>query len=881
MTDGEGRRARVDSLFAEALELPEAERAAFLARLAADEPWLGAVVEELLRLAAQPAPGLAPGALAGSPLWEDLAGPPQPRGTTSADLRIGAWRLVSELGSGGMGTVWLAERADGQYEQNAALKLLQPGPQTDALVRRFELERQILARLDHPHIARLLDGGVVDDGRPWFAMEYVDGEPIDGFCDARALPIDARLRLFIQVARAVQAAHGSLVVHRDLKPSNILVTREGFPRLLDFGIAKPLDAQPDPEAATRTLLVMTPEYASPEQVRGEPAMVASDVYQLGLLLYELLTGLRAQRLERHGPAELERVVCERMPPPPSAAVAPDTDRGLDIARYRRTTPVGLRRKLRGDLDAIVMKALRKEPERRYGSVAGLAEDIERYLQGLPVHARPETLGYRSRKFVRRHPVGTAAGAAFALLLLVYAVTVTGQARLLARERDQVRIEAAKAERVRDFLVGLFEAADPYGDKGVGVTAEELVAAGAEQIRTELDDEPEIRAEVLGVLGDVLMGLAAHDRAEDLVEEALALQRGLHVRDHPELAQAIARYGALLGGLQDAEAEERLAIEALEMRRRLHGEEHQTVAESLGQVAVALTAQARYSEAEATYREALDLRRRLGLEPDASAAVLWNDLGETLDYAGRRDEAEAAHRQALAIRRELFAPDHPTISESINNLALALSNQGRIAEAEPLYREALEIWRRALGDEHPRVAVALHNLGLLLRRSGKLEEAAASHHEALAIRRGVFGGVHSNTAMSLQALADVARDRGVMDEAEPLYREALAMFRDTVPEGHPRIGWAAVGLGRALLRQGQTQEAEPLLEEGLATLRAALGEDNSLTAQARVALGLCRAAQGRTVEARSLIEGGLVSLEDSATADPGLVEEAARTLAGLS
>lgn len=867
---------RLDSLLDELLALDGPAREQRLEAIAHDAP---ALLKPLKRLLASSGHGHTLDEVLGEALAFLSKRDARPK-----QQRLGPWRLLSELGRGGMAQVFLAERADGAWEQKAAVKLLWPGMAGSDVLARFEQERQILAAMDDARIARLIDGGLTEDGRPWLAMEYVEGRPVDQFCDQQQLGIEGRLTLFCEIAAAVGAAHRRLIVHRDIKPANVLITEKGQVKLLDFGIAKLLDEDAMPHAAPATRRaerLLTPEYASPEQLTESPITTASDVYQLGALLFQLLTGEPPHRRRGLSTAEFEQQVLAADPSRPSVRVrALEGDTADQHARARGLARKGLIHRLRGDLDAIVMKALRNEPQRRYGSVAELVDDVNGYLSGLPVRARPETLRYQAGKFVRRHLAGVTAGAVFALLLIAYAITITGQARQLAYQRDQVRIEAVKAERVRDFLLGLFAAADPYGDNRTEVTAGQLVDAGVEQIRGDLDEEPEIRAEMLGTLGDVLMGLAAHDRAEDLVGEALALQRRLHSRDHPDLARAIARYGTLRNGMGDPEAAERHAREALAMRRRLYGQEHASVAESLGQVAVALTFQARYGEAERVYRQALALRRRLDLPLDGAAAVLWNDLGVTLDYAERRGEAETAHREALAIRRRLFAPDHPAVAESLNNLALTLSNQGRLTDAEPLYRETVEIRRHAFGSEHPQVAVALHNLGLLLRRAGKLDEAAVIHGEAMDIRRSFFGDVHSNVAMSLHALADVARDRGVADDAEHLYREALSMFRATAPEGHPRIGWAAVGLGRNLLQQGRIQEADALLDEGVTTLQLALGEESGLTGQARLALGLCRAAQGLTTEARSLIESGLPGAQHSATADPNLITEATDMLTTL-
>lgn len=807
-------------------------------------------------------------------------------GIQSPDLsgsQIGPWRIKGELGRGGMAVVYSAERADGEFTRQAAVKVLKLGLDTEEVVRRFEQERQILADLDHPAIARLLDGGHTEDGRPYLVMELAQGLSVDRYCDRRRLSTEHRLRLFLEVARAVRHAHQQLVVHRDLKPSNIVVTADGELKLLDFGIAKILDPAASTGGLTRTRMqFLTPEYASPEQIKGETVTTASDVYQLGVLLYQLLSGRRPYDLSDLSPAAAERVICKQDPAAPSTLVrrAPIGDRSArEMAERRRSTPERLRKRLRGDLDAIVLTALAKDPGRRYGSVDQLIVDLERHLEGRPVAARQPTVVYRAGKFLHRHPLGTSAAAAFALLLVAYAATVTYQAGRLARERDHVRVEATKVERVRDFLIGLFAAADPYGEQGKAVTAGELVAAGAEQIRSELDEEPEIRAELVGVLGDVLMALNEFESAEELVSEALALQRRVHAEDHPDLARAVARYAALLLDNEDWEAAERFAREALEMRARLQDEDFEAVAESLRQVAGILVFQARYREAEELYRQALALRHRYGLARDGPAAALWNDLGTTLFKAGRLADAEAAHRKALAIRRQLLASDHPDVSESLNDLALALSAQGRFTEAESLYTQALEIRRRVFGDDHLRVANTLHLLGNLLRRAGKLDEAAENHGEALAIQHNVLGNRNLHVAMSLHALAEIADDRGASEKAEQLYVEALSMFRE-LPEDHPRIAGTAVALGWLLLREGRVQEAAPLLEEGLKIRVAALGRDSDHTAEARVALGLCRAAQGRMVEARSLLEPGLPRLRDSAVADPDMIAEAIRALAAL-
>ena len=851
-------RARLDTLFAEALERSVDERAPYLDRACAGDQGLRADVDELLRLSADPSPRLETGCLAGGPLLRALA-----HDLESPDVgaRVGAWRLVREIGRGGMGTVHLAERDDGAFGLAAALKILRAGDDSEEVVQRFERERQILARLQHPGIARVLDGGRTADGRPYFVMEYVEGRALDVHCDEKHLGVDERLQLFLKAGRAVQHAHRNLVVHRDLKPSNILVTAEGEVKLLDFGIAKLLAPEGEPsEPATRTQArLLTPEYASPEQVLGQPITTASDVYQLGLLLYELLTGQRAHRALETSPASLQEAVCDHQPTRPSAVVAS-----------------ALSRRLRGDLDTIVLMALRKEPERRYASVEQMVEDVERYRDGLPVRARRDTLGYRAHKFVRRHALGVATAAAFGLLLAGYAATVTHQARQLARERDRARTEARKAGRVRDFLVGLFEAADPSQAKGEEVTAAELVDAGTRVARETLGAEPEVQSEMLGVLGKVLHERASYGRAETLLAEALAIQRRLHSGDHPDLARALARYADIVTEKGDLAQAERLAREGLEMQRRMFGARSAEAAEAVGAVTTAVSLQGRYAESEALLREALAIRASLP-PPQPEIPDIWNALGISLAKQRRNEEAEDAYRAALREYRGIDPAGHSDVSHVLNNLAVSLVNRGQLAEAEPLHRESLAMRRRVYGPDHPLVALALYNLGNLQRRQGRVTDAVATHREALAMRLRAFGTDHSNVAMSRHSLGLALRDGGQPREAEPLMREALAALRKT---GHWSRSACALSLGRLLLATGRTDEAEGLLREALALRSAKEGETSAAADEARLALGLWSVAKGRDDEARDLMAPALERLRGTTDVEHPLVAEAGEALSRL-
>lgn len=874
MADPEPPRAQIDALFVRALALPVPERAPFLDSACREAPHLRVPVEELLAFAFDAATR-DPCSDAVGALWETLGaeladGPSPPE-------RVGPWRVLRELGRGGMGTVYLATRGQPGAEEKAALKLLRAGLVSDDAVHRFEQERRLLARLEHPGIARALDGGLASGDLPYFAMEYVDGLPLLRYCDENRLDVGARLAILGQVCRAVHHAHLHLVVHRDLKPSNILVAGDGQVKLLDFGIARVLDGGAGgTDAATRTLArLLTPEYASPEQVMGEPVEAASDVYQLGLLLYELLCGVRAQRTDGADPASWKATVCDQRPLPPSrvATAPPDAEAR---AHARATTSAALALTLRAALDDVVLTALRKEPERRYASAERLAEDLDLCQEGRRPRARPDTLGYRARVFVRRHPAPVGAAALVAVLGVGYAVSVTRTARALALERDRARVEAVKAERVKDFVVGLFRAADPYQARGDALTASDLLDAGARQARERLRAEPEVLAELLGVLGGVLSERAAYDKAEPLLAEAVELRRSLASGDDPALARAIHDLAVVRmerGALDDAE---RLAYEALAMRLRLFGPLHAQTADSRARVGMVLGLKGEYARAEATQREVLAVRRALPADESALADT-WDNLGVQQSKQGREAEAEAAHREALRLRRAVLAPEHPSISESLNNLAVTLRRSGRAEEAEPLLREALALRRLALGARHPRVANVLNNLGELQRALGRSGEAVASQREALDIRREVFGAQHSNVALSLVNLGAALRDGGRLQEAEPPLREGYAMFKATLPAGHPSIGRAALGLGRLLTATGRPREAELLLVEAVASAGDGPG---TAAAEAWLGLGLCRAAQGRQVEARRLLSAAPRLLAEH-QGDVFLVTEAARTLADLS
>jgi serine/threonine-protein kinase len=789
----------------------------------------------------------------------DQEGRPSP-----ASVLVGPYCIVRELGRGGMGTVYLAERADGEFEQRVALKLLRRGLESNRATVRFRFERQVLARLQHPNIARLLDGGVSDDGRPYLVMEHVEGEPVAEYCNRRRLGIDERLRLCMAVGRAVAHAHRNLVVHRDLKPGNIMVTAEGEVKLLDFGIAKLLGAD-DVEGPALTepgVRALTPDYAAPEQVQGETITTATDTYGLGLVLYELLTGHRPFRLRPRTIEELERVVLQRKEEPerPSLVVRrpreghdakgdPVVATAEEVAAERGTTPERLSRRLAGDLDTICLMAIRREPERRYASPALLIEDLERHLDSRPVLARPDTLGYRTRKFVRRHRLGVTAAAAFALLVSASGLALGLQARRIARERD-------KAERVSELLVDLFRISDPGEARGDTITAREVLDKGVEHVGSGLEGQPEVRAALLDVMGRVYQNLGLYDRAAQLLEEALAVRRGTAGVPEEEVVESLGHLGLLLKDRGEYQESEGLLREALSRARERHGSDDPAVARAENHLATVLFDQGRYDEAEPLLRESLDRLRQLYGERHEEVAGGFNDLGMLLfargDYAG----AEPLLRQASDLRREGLGEDHPLTADTLSNLASALSRQGRFADAEVAAREALAIRRKILDPEHPRLATTLNNLALILFSAGQTDAAEPLFREALAIRRSRLDAAHPDTAASLSNLGLLMQTLGRLDEAEDLYREALQIRRQAFGGEHVRIGQSLNNLGLLLHARGDDAAAEAPLREGLSMMRRLVGEEHPFVATSLNNLATVLDSAGRDEEAEALYRQAL-------------------------
>ncbi len=873
---GAERWRAIDQVFAEALEISPAERQAFLDTACAGDPEMRLEVERLLAADEESSTFLE------RPVSELLGLPPE----LDAGDRLGPYRLLRRLGGGGMGTVYLARREDEHYQQDVALKVLRSGLQGTEAVHRFLAERQILARLEHPNIARLYDGGSTEDGRPYLVMELVEGLPVDEYCDRHQLSIDQRLDLFRRICSAVQYAHQNLLVHRDLKPGNILVTEAGEPKLLDFGIAKRLEpgSATQPELTQTGSRMMTPSYASPEQVKGEAITTASDVYSLGVVLYQLLVGRSPYRVGSGLPHEIERAICEQEPERPSAALFRAGSPAEEIARARGARPQALRRRLLGDLDNIVLMALRKEPGRRYGSAAQLARDVENHLQSLPVVARPDTLSYRGRKFLRRHRVGVSAAALVVLLVAGFIVSLIVQGRRLAQERDKARYSLS-------FLLDTFKDADPYHTKGERLTADDILTQGAERISRDLSGRPDVQAALMDAIGEIERGLGRYDRAEPLLDRSLALRRATFGPDSLEAAESL-EHLALLKQARSAPADaepllrralairrnklgdrsletaltlnelgdllvqrgrageaEKLHREALAIAMRLEGAVGPTVAESLLALSKSKLAQGNYGAAERIARQGLVVERGVLGRRDPRLYHVESEVGRVLIESGKFKEAELLLRSSLKAQRELLGSEHPDVTVTLGDLAYALHRQARWAEAETMNRELLELLQTQFGPSDSLVDETLINLATNVDAQGRPAEALPYYQRALEIRRRKFGPESSQVAQALLLIAGAERSLGRFPSATRFARQSL----DILEKVHdPHVDFALRELGRDYMGDGKPAEAEPHLRRALALRHQSLSKDHPDLATAEYTLASCLVDLGRYDEAAALL-----------------------------
>jgi eukaryotic-like serine/threonine-protein kinase len=846
------RWSRICNLFDRAMEVPAEERDAFLVAACEGDDALLTEVRAIVR--ASPHASMLDRVV--SRALDDRAAIDD---RSVAGLRLGAYRILETVGIGGMGTVYLAERADQEFEQRVAIKVVRAGRFDDVGRTRLRAERQILAGLDHPFIARLLDGGTTEDGVPYFVMEYVDGVPIHEYVERQALTTRARIELMLQVCEAVAFAHGRLVVHRDLKPRNILIAPDGTPKLLDFGIARLLTPD-DGVAGSNTITLagmMTPDYASPEQIRGEAVSTASDVYSLGVVLYRLLTGRTPHDLGGRSPAEAERIVSTVDPERPSRA-ASQSDRSTesDSAAPSGSRQAGqyagdaaaVQHSLAGDLDSILLKALRRDPSERYGSVVELATDLRRHLDGLPISARAPTAGYRLSKFVRRNAAAVAATAAAFLLLSVSLGVAVAQGRSADRARvdaelarEQAEEALATSQTVTQYLTSVFSAADPRENLGAEISIREALDRGRESIGG-LDSQPAVQAEVLETLGFIYFQLGLYDTSAEVNGQAAALRRSQP--DTTRFVNALNQLAMALiqGGVRDSAIV--VLEEAIAVGEPALGDEHDAVLAALSNLAVAYRRVGRESEAETMYRKVVAVESATLGPDDPTRSFALNNLAHLLTNAAKYEEAEQLAREALRLRSAQYDEKHPAINTLRMNLGVTLRSAGRLADADSLLTTALQMFTEVLGPDHAQVAEAQHALGLLLVDRGTPDDlirADSLLHSALAVRIAALGENHASIGWYTHALGSLEARRGNLRDAEAWFEQAVAQ-RSALHMDAPRTIVESL-LELALVRDDLGNDAGALaaVNRARAIVDDRIPSDDILTAWTHALTGLIAGA----------------------------------------
>lgn len=777
---------------------------------------------------------------------------------------IGAYTLLRPIGRGGMGEVYLAERRDTAFEQRVALKLAPRSLDANSRLR-FIDEQRMLARLEHPCIARMIDGGIHDDassgeeGLPYLVMEYVDGTNITDYCDHGELGLDERLSLFMQVCAAVSCAHRNLIVHRDLKPGNIMVTADGLPKLLDFGIAKMLGDDAQASAATGSGL-MTPTYAAPEQVLGGVITTSTDIYALGLLLHELVSGARAQALDGCTPGEIERVVCEVEAPCCSV-------QALQSPRHR-----GWARRLAGDLDLIVQKALSKEPRHRYESARALADDVERFVRGHAIEARAPTWCYRSTRFVSRHRWQVTGALLILILVVATALLASVSAFRINRALEEARLEAVKADQIAAFLRKLFAAADPEQNAGETLSVLQVLDLGAERIQTELSADPAARALLHTEIGRIYASLGLVDSAIANLERAEAVQRTLGENALVDLATTLLWRSHAEDARGHYDAAEAAARESLDIRRRKLLANDPAIGEGLDRLGSVLGAKSEFDQAIPLIVEAVHQLTKYAGESDSRTLTAMHDLAwlheKQRDFAG----AERIYRRVLSISETKGDLDHPDHLVTMGNLAVALRRQGRLAEAEAYYRDILKRELRRLGPGHSAVADTRYNLAALLYAKGDLKLAEPLFRDALDSWKRTRGAEHPNVGIGLSALGHLLEKLDRPAEAERTFRDAIDVLAHHQPVMSARSADAKLALGRLLVQHDRAAEAEMLLREAL-DIRKRENATASAMGQAQLELGACLLDLHQRGQALPLIRSGQALVAGDSGSDTALRDRA--------
>ncbi len=755
---------------------------------------------------------------------------------------VGRYKLLQLIGEGGFGVVYMAEQQE-PIRRKVALKIIKLGMDTKQVIARFEAERQALAIMDHPNIARVFDAGATDTGRPYFVMELVKGVPVTEYCDKNNLDTRQRLELFIDVCKAVQHAHQKGIIHRDIKPSNIMITlHDGkpVPKIIDFGIAKATQHR----LTEKTLFteyrqfIGTPEYMSPEQAEmsGLDIDTRTDIYSLGVLLYELLTGttpFESDKLRSAAYDEVRRIIREDEPPRPSTRLSTLGDALTDIAKHRDVQPGELCKIVRGDLDWVVMKALEKDRTRRYETANELAMDIERHLHDEPVSAGPPSVRYRLHKFVRRHRTAVASGLLVVAAIvggLVVSTTMYFRAEQALRREAAARAEAERqasvSQAVNEFLNNdLLASFDPDRAKGREVTVMEILDNAAEKLEGKFKDAPSIEASIRDTLGTTYMNLGKYKAAEPQFVKVLEICRRVWGEEHPNTLWSMGNLGEMYSRQGRYNEAEPLLVKALEGNRRVLGEEHPVTLNSTNRLGWLYYSQGRYNEAEPLIIKALEGRRRALGEEHPDTLVSMHNLGVLYCNQGRPNEAEPLLVEALEGKRRVLGEEHPDTLDSMHSLGWLYYTQGRYNEAEPLLVKTLEIRRRVLGEEHPDTLKSMAHLGWLYYTQKRYNEAEPLYVKSLEGKRRILGEEHPDTLWSMTSLGALYCDQGRYNEAEPLLVKALEGKRRVLGEEHSATGWSRDSLGWLYINQGRYNEAEPLFVKSLEISRRVRGEEN--------------------------------------------------------
>jgi non-specific serine/threonine protein kinase/serine/threonine-protein kinase len=765
------RLRQVEQLYHAALEVSPSERDAFLEKVCSGDERLLQDVKSLIHHDEQAQSFLE------SPTVEVIANPSSTAGLEPGLLFEHKFRLVRKLGEGGMGQVWLTEQTS-PVRRMVALKLIKAGMYDGAVIQRFQAERQSLAIMDHPTIAKVFDAGTTDQGQPYFVMEYVPGLPITAYCDQKKLTIKQRIELLIQACEGVQHAHQKAIIHRDLKPANILVIEidgKPVPRIIDFGLAKATKTIPNGESLFTQVgqLIGTPAYMSPEQADSSRDIdTRTDVYSLGVVLYTLLTGelpvdMRQWQIQ---PLEMLRKLREEEPLSPSVKVSSDRLHSSAIAEARGTEPAQLASLLRGDLDWITLKALEKDRERRYASPYGLAADLRRHLSHEPVLARAASVGYRVRKYFRRNRVAVAVASTLILLLAGFAAVQTFELRRITHERD-------RANRITNFMTNMFKVTNPNEARGKTVTAREILDKASQDIEAGLTKDPDLQAQMMDVMGQVYDNLGLYTRAEPLLQRAVNIRRQVLGVENPDTLRSMSNLSRTLDHEGHYAEAETLIRQTLDIERRVLGPEQLDTVWSISNLGISLTREGRFADAEKLLREALNTRRRvLGLE-HPQTLVSMSNLAAVLSDERQFTEAEKLLRETVAVKRRVLGLEDPDTIVSVNNLASVLNSEGKYAEANRLFQEALDTRRRVLGPEHPQTLVSMVNLADTLTKMGQYEEAENMLKQTLEMQRRVLGPEHPYTAVTTYNLGAIAAHLGHHDDA-------LAFLRSAVDHGLP-------------------------------------------------------------------------------------------------